>query len=118
MRHTGLLRNEIRNGFERAFDEAEVHRMEVLDQVEAASAATFTGSPAEAVTRAQREIRVFLKANRGSEEFVDIALRAFESEPIPSRLGVVQAITAAAKTLSVDLRLEMEEAAGRYLLAA
>jgi hypothetical protein len=42
-------------------------------------------------------------------------LEAYDKEPLASRFGIAQALTAAAQTLSPEARIELEEVASKYL---
>ena len=65
------------------------------------------------------EIKRFLEREKASRAFIEEVKTAYEEEPIPSRYGIWQALTRAAK-LSMDMekRYEYEEMAGRYLAKA
>ncbi len=49
---------------------------------------------------------------------VTLYLEAYRREPLPNAFGVSQAVTLAAQGHSPEERLELEEAAGRYIASA
>lgn len=109
-RHINVERHEVKNGMTAALEMAQIKKMELLDRLQDARAAELENARAE-ITR-------FLKLNRGTDEFVTKVHEAWDQEPVNNRFGVVQAITRAAQGLPIDQRVEMEEVAGRYLIAA
>lgn len=62
-----------------------------------------------------REMNRFLRANRATEDFIELAEKAYDEEPNPTRFGIIQAITLAAQRLPHEQRLQMESVAGRFL---
>ena len=63
------------------------------------------------------EVRSVLKTAKLPAKLVRPVLAAYAREPHPSRFGVSQAITLASQGESPELRLMMDDAAGRYLAA-
>jgi hypothetical protein len=67
----------------------------------------------------EAEIIAFLTRQKTTKSFMDKVKEAWETEPLPNRYGVMQAISRAAQAeLDMDKRAELEELAGRYLAAA
>jgi hypothetical protein len=64
-------------------------------------------------------MREFLRRKSVPKYLIDTATTHYETDPIPTRYGVVQAITAAAKGLEdPDSRMDLEKIGGQFLLAA
>lgn len=73
----------------------------------------------EEMERPLEGLRSFLRRRNAPKYFIEAATEEYEREPVATRYGLSQAITAAAKRVDdVDKRLEMERLGGRFLLAA
>jgi hypothetical protein len=67
----------------------------------------------------EAEILKFLVRNKATKTYQEQVQKAFESEPLPNRYGVLQALSKAAQgELDMDKRIELEELAGNYLAHA
>ncbi|MFW9801035.1 MAG: hypothetical protein ACFFFC_00160 [Candidatus Thorarchaeota archaeon] len=68
------------------------------------------------------EIEKFLQKQKATKLFIEKTKNAFNEEPINNKYGVWQAIARAAKmelsTKNMEKRFELEEIAGKYLMAA
>lgn len=64
----------------------------------------------------EKMIEGLLKREKQPQEVVDTALANYKREPLGTMFGVAQALTATAKTLNVDKRLDLETLAGKWLL--
>ena len=66
----------------------------------------------------KEEIRKYAKKAKLSKIFIESAIEAYDEEPIPSRMGVMHALSRAAQ-LYTDMndRFKYESAAGNYLFA-
>lgn len=62
------------------------------------------------------EIHKILEAAHLPRRLTAPILTAYDAEPHQSAFGIVQAITLAAQTMTPETRVELEHAAGRYLL--
>lgn len=110
-KHVGIEQHEIRTKLQAALGEMNDRSDSVIEKVEMLAAAK--------LEQPLNELRRQIKALGGTNDFVTLAFQAYEEEPIPSRFGVVQAITRAAQKLpSIDARFKMEQLAGQILLAA
>jgi len=111
-KHVGIESHEIRTRFAASLDEMKDRTEGVIHNLETAGEQHL----AEPLTELRRQ----LKAAKGTtDDFITLAFEAFEAEPVPTRFGIIQAITRAAQKLpSMDQRIEMEQVAGRILLAA
>jgi hypothetical protein len=63
-------------------------------------------------------IRRLVRQYRLPNEFAEAVLTAYETEPMPTFYGLVQAFTRAAKRLPIDLRVDTELCGGAFLLGA
>jgi hypothetical protein len=70
---------------------------------------------ARAITDPEHAVRSFLERNDLPRRHLRPILDAYTTEPLPNAFGVSQAVTLAAQKLSPEERLELEQAAGRYL---
>lgn len=76
-------------------------------------------SVAVSVERPLETMRSFLRRHNIPKYLINSATDAYEADPRPTRYGITQAITAAARQLDdPDKRLDMERVGGRFLLAA
>lgn len=67
----------------------------------------------------EAEILKFMDRKKQTKKFADQVKEAYEAEPLPTRYGIIQAITRAAQSeLDMDKRFELEELAGQYMQAA
>jgi hypothetical protein len=66
----------------------------------------------------EAEVREVLKTAKLPTKLVRPILSAYAREPHASRFGVSQALTLAAQTESPEVRLQLEEVAGRYLASS
>jgi hypothetical protein len=66
----------------------------------------------------EAEVREVLKSAKLPTKLVRPILSAYAREPHASRFGVSQALTLAAQTESPEVRLQLEEVAGRYLASS
>lgn len=62
-------------------------------------------------------LRVFLVEAKLPQRLLPPILAAYAKEPLPTAFGISQAVTLAAQALPPEERLDLEEAAGRYLAA-
>jgi len=64
----------------------------------------------------KEEIRQYVKRVKLSADFADKAVSAYDDEPIPTRIGVLHALSRAAQTFTdMDDRFRIETAAGDYM---
>lgn len=70
------------------------------------------------VSDVDSEVRELLKTAKLPVRLVRPVLAAYAREPHASRFGISQALTLAAQDESPELRLQLEEVAGRYLAAS
>ena len=109
-KHVGVELHEIRTSIS-----AGLEKMQDYTEITVERLKSLKASP---VTDPLRELHRSLKAGRATDEFVSLAMQSYEEEPIPTRFGVIQAITRAAQKLpTFDARVQMEELAGRLLAA-
>jgi hypothetical protein len=66
----------------------------------------------------EAEVRRVLQNARLGVRLARPVLEAYSREPHPSRFGVSQALTLAAQSATPEVRLQLEEAAGRYLASS
>ena len=110
-KHVGIEAHEIRARFSAGLEMMQDRTQSVVDRLQTLQEAT--------IPDPLRELHAKLKANRATDEFINLAFVAYQEEPMTTQYGVIQAITRAAQRLSsFDQRTEMEELAGRLLLAA
>ena len=70
------------------------------------------------VCEPEQEIESLIRTTAIPRSFIPVAKEAFHLDPRPTRYGVIQSITDAAKQLSPEWKFEAEQLAGRYLTAA
>ena len=63
----------------------------------------------------EAEVRRVLQNARLGVRLARPVMDAYRREPHPSRFGVSQALTLAAQSATPEVRLQLEETAGRYL---
>jgi hypothetical protein len=110
IRHINIDRHQLRMSVASVRDTVLDRHDEIIGRLQLARDVT--------IANPERELRQFLAANRATEEFLEMAEKAFQREPNNTRFGIIQAITRAAQALPTDARVQMEEAAGKLLLAA
>ena len=67
------------------------------------------------INNPERRIEAVLMEAKMSAAVIERVQQAFRLEPIPSRFGVMQAVTRAAQGVGVETRVELEALAGRLL---
>lgn len=71
------------------------------------------------LTDPEAEILKFLNKQQATKVYQDAVNEAYKAEPLPNKYGVLQALSKAAQIESdMDKRVELEELAGRYMMAA
>ena len=110
IRHVNIDRHQLRIAVASVADTVLDNHDEVIGRLQVARDIT--------IANPERELSRFLRSNRATDDFLDMAEKAFQREPNATRFGLIQAITRAAQALPTDSRVQMEEAAGRLLLAA
>ena len=106
-----LGREEFKNALSAAF-ETFIGKREEMELIVESAQTDKLASKEHALT----EVRSILSASHASDETITRAEKMFTNEPQVTRFGVIQAVTAAARTLPVDRRVALETAAGEYLL--
>jgi hypothetical protein len=110
-KHIGIEAHEIRTRFAAGLEEMQDRAGGVFERLSHFAEAALP-DPLAVIHRE-------LKANKATDDFINLAFRAYETEPIASKFGLLQAITRAAQQLhSLDQRVAMEEVAGKLLMAA
>ena len=72
-----------------------------------------------AVEDPEAEILKFLNRQKATKAFQDAAKEAYNSEPLPNRYGIMQALSRAAQQeTDMNKRAELEEMAGHYMALA
>jgi hypothetical protein len=107
-RHIHVDFKNLRRGFIEAFKRSIEYRDTVVDIFESAMSAE--------IKDAHSYIRRIVRHYRGTNEFAEAVIQAYDAEPAPTKFGVVQAITRAAKRMPVDSRVDTEAIAGQFLL--
>lgn len=75
-------------------------------------------SRGETIEDPQEVIRGLVRASALPSSAGELAMEAYLRDPNPTRYGIVQSLTEAAKELSPEQRFDVEQLAGRYLMAA
>lgn len=70
------------------------------------------------ITDPHSQIRRLARHYRFTNDFADKVVEAYEQEPNPTRFGLVQAFTRAARQMPMDRRTDVESIAGQYLIEA
>lgn len=109
-RHMNIDRHELRLGVKSALELVSDRQHVVFGRVDRALT--------QAIVNPHRELKRVLKSGRASDEFIELAIEAYDNTPEATRFGVVQAITEAAQKLPIDTRVLIETVAGDYLMAA
>jgi hypothetical protein len=106
-RHIHIDFKSLRRAFEEGFEIAKEQKDAVLDTLRYAQAAAITDAP--------NFIRKMIRHYRLTNEFAEAVVTAYESEPNPTKYGVVQALTRAARRMPIDAQIDVELMAGEFL---
>lgn len=106
-RHVGLTGRELKNRVARSVNLALNSGSDLLDRFVEANQDEIE-NPADLIER-------LAKKRKFSQKMSDDVKLAYESEPVPTRFGVVNAFTSVAKQLTGDKRIELERYAGNLL---
>lgn len=109
-RHINIDTHELRMSVKSALEMVTERQDEVIGRAERAMGQT--------VVNPHRELKRVLKNGRASDDFIEMAIEAYDAAPNPTRFGVTQAMTQAAQRLQMDARVLIENVAGSYLMAA
>ena len=114
-KHIFIDRSKLGRSFREAFQVALEYR-ETLTE-------TLQTTRSQVVSDPHSMIRRLVRHYRGTKEFADLVVAAYEADPPregvkPTRFDIVQAITRAARGMKIDRRYDVEGIAGQYLLDA
>lgn len=109
-KHIGIDRHSLRASILASVEKVERRVDEMVGRIQEVARQT--------IVNPVLELERTLKGSKATEDFVNAAKIAYESEPIATKFGIIQAITRAAQDFPIETRVSMEEMAGRYLLAA
>jgi hypothetical protein len=107
-RHIHIDFKMLRREFVEAFAVAKENEDTIVEALRTAQLAT--------VRDPRSRIRQLVRHYRQTNEFAETVIVAYDSDPIPTKYGIVQALTRAARRMHIDDRVDTELLAGQIIL--